>query len=58
MTTVEPVTTVEGDDLIIQLEQTDIDARIKKMPKKSLRTLLGKTKKNIEYSIIIYLDFR
>ena len=41
-TTPETVTKLDGDDIIIPLEQADIDARKTKMSKASLRTLLGK----------------
>jgi hypothetical protein len=40
-TTPDPVTSAEGDDIIIHLEQVDIDGRKKKMSKQSLLTLLG-----------------
>jgi hypothetical protein len=40
-TTPDPVTSAEGDDIIIHLEQADIDTRKKKMSKQSLLTLLG-----------------
>ena len=40
MNTAQPVPTVEDDDIFIQLEQIDVDARQKKMSKQSLRTLL------------------
>ncbi|CAF4311531.1 unnamed protein product, partial [Adineta steineri] len=40
-TTSEPVTSTEGDDVVIHLEQDDINAGKKKMSKQSLRSLLG-----------------
>jgi hypothetical protein len=39
--TPEPLTSAEGEDVVINLEQVDIDAGKKKMSKQSLRTLLG-----------------
>lgn len=56
----EPMTTMEGDDFIVQLEQTDIDARKKRIPKQSLRTLLGNWKNTDSIIIIhwLYLDCR
>ncbi|CAF3660239.1 unnamed protein product [Adineta steineri] len=40
-TTSEPVTSTEGDNVVIHLEQDDIDTKKKKMSKQSLRSLLG-----------------
>ncbi|CAF5139414.1 unnamed protein product, partial [Rotaria sp. Silwood1] len=39
--TPDPVTSIEGNDVIIHLEQGDIDTRKKKISKQSLRTILG-----------------